>query len=141
MTYSAIYQKAIANGASPLFADLLASRQPPGVKGTERAYMEGRNNNEDLNKMNATMRKHLLTEAQAAGVSISGKTYCSGLARYANDPSAWVSGRDEVAARCRENGWECEGNVTVKQSERPEALPRIREMKAAKKRKQQHART
>jgi len=132
MTYDDIYQLALSQGASPLFADLLASRQPPGARGTEKAYMEGRNNNEDLNKMNATMRKHLLDEAAHAGVSISGKTYCSGLARYPNDPGAWVSGRDDVLDKVKRNGWSCEGNVNYKPAETPEALPRIRERRAKK---------
>lgn len=138
MTYNAIYAQAIANGASPQFADMLASRQPPGTKGTERAFMEGRNNNEDLNRMNKSLRNDLLETARKAGVSVSGKTYCSGIARFAHDPQAWVSGRDEVAARCKENGWSCEGNVNFKPAEVPEDLPRFRE---AKKKEKKHART
>ncbi len=132
MTYDKIYQQAIANGASPILADLFASRKPPGVKGTERAYMEGKNNNEDLNKMHKPLRDDLLETARKAGVSVSGKTYCSGLARFAHDPEAWVSGRDEVAAKCKANGWDCKGNVNYTPPDPPEDLPRIREMKAKK---------
>lgn len=132
MNYDKIYKQAIANGCTPAFADMLASQQPPGVKGTERAYMEGRNNNEDLGKMNNQLRNDLLETARKAGVSVSGKTYCSGLARFAHDPEAWVSGRDEVAAKCKANGWDCKGNVNYTPPDPPEALPRIREQKAKK---------
>lgn len=137
MTYDEIYQLALSQGASPLFADMLASRQPPGTRATERAFMQGRNNNEDLEKMNKTLRDALLNEAKQAGVSIAGKTYCSGIARRVNDPGAWVSGRDDVLAKVKRNGWSCEGNVNYRPAEVPEALPRIRERRAKEKLRKQ----
>lgn len=132
MTYEAIYKKAIANGCSPAFADMLASQQPPGTRGTDRAFMQGRNNNEDLNRMHKSLRNDLLETARKAGVSVSGKTYCSGLARYAHDPSAWVSSNDEIVAKCKQNGWDCKGSVNYTPPDPPLALPRIRELKAKK---------
>jgi hypothetical protein len=100
MTYDEIYADSIANGCSPLLADLLASRQAPGSKGTEKAFMQDRNNNGDLDKMPAPMREELLNAAHSAGVSVSGKW--------------WVSGRDDVLRICKERNLNCEGNVNYK---------------------------
>ena len=135
MSYDEIYQSAIENGASPMFADMLASRQPPGTKGTERAFMEGRMHNSGIpDSMPRNLRTKLLHEAKQAGVDVSGKVYVSGLARRPNDPYGWCAGRDEVLAKVKANGWSCEGNVTHKPSETPLH-------KRDRKEKKKHART
>jgi hypothetical protein len=114
MSYEEIYAEAIANGASPIFADMLASRQPPGKSQTEMAYMQGKNCNQDLDKMPKQMREDILTELKQAGVSVSWKWYHSGLARFRNDPQAWVSGRDDHLRICKERGLNSTGNINYK---------------------------
>jgi hypothetical protein len=49
--------------------------------------------------------------AQAQGVDTNGRRYISGLARFPNDPEAWVSGTSDVARLCRDRGWNCHGAV------------------------------
>lgn len=53
-------------------------------------------------------REQYLAPAREAGVSINGKIYQHGLARFPGDPRAWVSSRDEVKKRVQEMGGECE---------------------------------
>lgn len=122
-----IYAQAIANGESPMFAEMLACRQPPGTRGTDRAFLQGRQNQEDLN-MPKWMRDQLTAQMRKAGISTAGKVYISSLARKkhevkpgepwgAGDPYAWVSDLGEAKARCAALGREGWGAATVKASE------------------------
>lgn len=43
-------------------------------------------------------------QARAAGVDISGKTYCSGLAAYPGDPDGWVKDDSDIKAIAKEKG-------------------------------------
>lgn len=49
-----------------------------------------------------------LDAAKAAGVSIQGKIYQHGLARFPGDPFAWVSDRDEIKKKVKQIGGESE---------------------------------
>lgn len=43
-------------------------------------------------------------QARAAGVDISGKSYCSGLAAYPGDPDGWVKDDTDIKAIAKEKG-------------------------------------
>ncbi len=77
---------------------MCALQQPPGTQGTDRAFMEGRMNNQQLDAMPTRQAKFISDEARQAGISISGKYYCGGIAdkRGWRDPEAWVSSNDDV---------------------------------------------
>jgi len=90
------YVKLLSRGETQLWAEMCALQQPPGLKGTDRSYMQGRLNNQQLDNMAPVQAQSLLAQARRAGISTSGKYYAGGLAdkRGAADPAAWV---DSVA--------------------------------------------
>ena len=92
------YKKSLASGATEKFAIMCALQVAPGTKGSDRAFMEGRMNNQQLDELPKRMANYMLKEAKEAGISVSGKHYVSGLAdkRGWRDPSAWVSSVDDV---------------------------------------------
>lgn len=133
MSFSqAIYDEAIAGGASPLFADMLAHRQPPGTKGTDQRFLSGRYNNNDLEDMPPWMQKQFKKQLDRAGVSAAGKVYLSSLARKKSevkpgepwgpgDPYAYVSDLAEAKAKCLALGRYGSGMATVTPPEKPPA--------------------
>lgn len=94
----ATYKRSLAQGSPEKFAIMVALQQPPGTKGTDRAFMEGRHNNQQLDDMPDWQAKWLAREARQAGISIEGKHYCGGLADHRGwkDPEAWVSCNDDI---------------------------------------------
>jgi hypothetical protein len=92
------YIEMIEANVPPRMAEMLALQSPPGVSGGDRAFMENRCNNQQLDAMPKDHAKRMVADAKKAGINISGKYYCSGLAdkRGAGDPMAWVSGSDDV---------------------------------------------
>jgi len=90
------YQKALPYGER--WAEMCAYQIAPGSSGSDRAFMEGRYNNQQLDDMPARQAKYVAKEAREAGVDISGKYYVGGLAdkRGWKDPEAWVSGVDDI---------------------------------------------
>lgn len=90
------YQKALPHGVR--WAEMCALQIAPGTKGSDRAFMEGRCNNQQLDDMPKLSAQWMVKEARAAGINISGKYYCGGLAdkRGWKDPEAWVSSSDDV---------------------------------------------
>ena len=92
----ATYKRALPHGER--WALMCALQEPPGARGTDRAYMEGRYNNQQLDSMPRRQAAWLAREARQAGISISGKYYCGGIAdsRGWKDPEAWVSGVDDI---------------------------------------------
>jgi hypothetical protein len=117
------YDRCIANGCSPRLAELLASRTFPGVRGTDREFLRGLHAAEEDDTVRDYRR-----EAEALGVSTSGKKYLSTLAIRPGDPRAWVSGLDDVRAVLAERGWGCRGAIEVEPRLRdtpPEEAPAI----------------
>ena len=90
------YLKVLALGYGERWAEMVALSQPPGTKGTDRAFMEGRLDGNWMDGLPDRQAKWMSREAKAAGINISGKYYLSGLAdkRGHLDPEAWV---DSVA--------------------------------------------
>jgi hypothetical protein len=92
----AAYKRALPYGEK--WAAMVATQTPPGTSGTDRAFMEGRMNNQQLDEMPVRQAKYVAAEAKSAGINISGKHYVGGLAdkRGWRDPEAWVSNNDDV---------------------------------------------
>lgn len=92
------YLKMLADGQSPRFAEMCALQAPPGTKGTDRAFMEGRCDGNWLDALPKKQASWLTREAKKAGINISGKYYMGGLAdkRGHLDPEAWVSNVDDI---------------------------------------------
>lgn len=92
----ATYKRALPYGEK--WASMVAMQVAPGTSGTDRAFMEGRHNNQQLNDMPLNQARYVAAEAKKAGVSISGKYYVGGLAdkRGWRDPKAWVSNNDDI---------------------------------------------
>lgn len=92
------YLKMIRNGQAPRFAEMCATRTPPGVRGTDRAVMQGRLNGEWLDSMPKSQASSILAQARAAGISTEGKYYMSGLAdkRGPSDPAAWIDSASDI---------------------------------------------
>lgn len=91
-----VYKKALPHGER--WADMCAHQIAPGSLGSDRAFMEGRYNNQQLDAMPRRQADYVAKEAREAGVDISGKYYVGGLAdsRAWKDPEAWVSGVDDI---------------------------------------------
>jgi hypothetical protein len=92
------YLKMLAEGQTPRFAEMCALQCPPGVKGTDRAVMQGRLNGEWLDQMPKHQAQRILAEAKSAGINPSGKYYQSGLAdkRGPSDPAAWIDSAADI---------------------------------------------
>lgn len=92
------YEKMIRDGQGERFAVMCALQIAPGTKGTDRAFMEGRMNNQQLDDMPQYQARYMIRDAKAAGINISGKHYVAGLAdkRGWRDPEAWVSSNDDI---------------------------------------------
>lgn len=96
------------------FAEMIASGRPPRGKTDDTFNTIQDNCNGKQFERQPAIGDLYRRQAEAAGVSTTGKVYLSALAEYPGDPHAWVSGRGDVRRRCLEKGWGCEGAVTLK---------------------------
>lgn len=125
------YLKCIADGQSPRFAEMVALMQPPGTRGTDRAFLEGKNNQEWLGDMPKRQANYILKEAKAAGISTTGKVYMSGLAdkRGWCDPQAWISDVSDIKRVAKARNLQVRGIVDIDSTDEPnqraELNPRI----------------
>lgn len=105
------YSRALQYGEK--WAAMVATQIAPGTKGSDRAFMEGRMNNQQLDEMPVRQAKYVAQEAREAGINISGKYYCGGLAdkRGWRDPEAWVSSNDDILRVARKRGKTVAGSV------------------------------
>lgn len=88
------YEYMRLNGESHNMAEMLATRSFPGVK-TDAIFNEGKFSGQSTGEC-AAHGVWLRRQAEAAGVSTTGKWYCSGLASFPGDPTAWVDSRGDV---------------------------------------------
>jgi len=114
-----LYEKALPYGER--WATMVALQQPPGTSGTDRAFLEGRQNNEQLNDMPRRQAAYVAREARQAGISIAGKYYCAGIAdkRGWRDPEAWVTSNDDVLRVAKKRRLHVTGNVNYDPGEAP----------------------
>ncbi|MBX6312827.1 MAG: hypothetical protein IRY99_07925 [Isosphaeraceae bacterium] len=106
------YKAMRLDGQSHTFALMLATKRFPGIR-TDSTFNVGRVNGNQFEDcpLRGDYYKRM---AEAAGVSTTGKFYSGALARFPGDPEAWISGRGDVERLCRERGWNCSGDVTVR---------------------------
>lgn len=102
------YMKMRFSGESHTMSELLASRSFPGIK-TDAIFNEGRFSGE-AGRIGMEQR-WLQEQAEAVGVSTTGKFYCRGLADFPGDPTAWVSDRGDVLRVAREKNMTVHGYV------------------------------
>lgn len=81
-------------GESHNCAEMFATRTFPGVK-TDAIFNEGKFSGQSTGEC-AAHGVWLREQARLAGVSTTGKWYCSGLASFPGDPTAWVDSRGDV---------------------------------------------
>lgn len=115
------YAKMIADGQTERFALMCSLRQAPGTRGLDGTFMEGKHNGQWLDALPAKQAKWMLAEAKAAGISTTGKFYCSGIAdkRGHQDPKAWVDSTGDVLRVARERNLDVQGAVTHKAEPTP----------------------
>jgi hypothetical protein len=139
------YRKMIADGQSVAFALMCSLQQPPGTRGSDRAFMEGRLSGNWLDDLPKRQANWMVKEAKAAGINPSGKFYLSGIAdkRGHLDPEAWVDSVADVKRVAKKRNLSVQGMVNVQSSEVPrksEILnPKI-EQELAKKELSKHPR-
>jgi hypothetical protein len=97
------------DGQSHRMAVMLATRSFPGVR-TDATFNEGRCNGNQF-EAHPALGDQYRRIADASGVSTTGKWYCSGLADYPGDPTAWVSDRGDVLRVARLKGYKVSGAV------------------------------
>jgi hypothetical protein len=116
-----IYETAIKNGATPQFAEMVATQTPPGTRGTDRAFMEGRMDGSWMNSMPRPLADRMVRQARAAGINTSGKFYMGGLAdkRGHLDPAAWVDSVGDVKRVAQQRNLEVRGIVDYTPPEQP----------------------
>ena len=109
----AAYKRMIGEGQTVLWATMCALQCPPGTRGSDRAFMEGRYNNEYMGQMSQRLASRLVREARAAGINTSGKFYMGGLAdkRGHMDPMAWVDSVDDVRRVAKARNLEVHGII------------------------------
>ena len=88
-------------------AYVLATHSPPGLKGTDRAFMQRSDQDDGLVGDFATMYRE--NYKKATGSLPHGKRYMSTLARFPGDPRAFVSSQGEVLEICRKENWNWHG--------------------------------
>lgn len=102
-----------SEGASEKWAAMCALQKPPGVRGTDRSFMYGRMNNQQLDDMPVDHAQNIVTMAKRAGISVAGKYYAGGLADHRGpaDPKAWVSNSDDIKRVATERNLSVSGAV------------------------------
>ena len=108
------YERALPYGER--WALMCATQTPPGTRGTDRALMEGKLNQQWLDDMPAKQAKTILREAKAAGINVTGKMYMGGLAdlRAHRDPMAWVDSSADILKVAKARNLTVDGAVTHK---------------------------
>jgi hypothetical protein len=108
------YRQMIRDGQGERFAIMCSLQVATGTKGSDRAFMEGRLNNQQLDDMPVNQAQYIAREARGAGISIEGKYYVGGLAdgRGWRDPEAWVSSSDEILKVAKKRRRMVQGSVS-----------------------------
>jgi hypothetical protein len=107
------YRHMIEDGQTERFAIMCALRQAPGTKGSDRAFQEGRLDQNHMQKLPKRQQEWMLRECRAAGIQTKGRIYMSGLAdkRGHLDQEAWVSDTSDVLRVAKKRRLEVRGVV------------------------------
>ena len=115
------FRRMVAAGQTERFAAMCALQQPPGTRGTDRAGMEGRLHGNWMDTMPRPYAEKMMREAQAAGISTSGKFFMGGIAdkRGHLDPEAWVDSAGDVLRVAKKRDLEVHGIVDYVPPQKP----------------------
>lgn len=107
------YVRMIESGQHPRFAEMCALQCPPGTRGTDRAFMQGRLHGNWMDTMPKKNADAMLREAALAGINTSGKFFMGGIAdkRGYKDPEAWVDSTADVLRVAKKRDLEVHGIV------------------------------
>lgn len=94
--------------------EMVETGRTPAIGGTNHSFMQGYDNNQQLDELDVHTRKKYIDAARRAKVSIHGKRYCTGLASEPCDPFAWVADGHEFKAKCRHKGYTAHGAIKVR---------------------------
>ena len=113
---SEMYARLRSEGYTHQWSEMCALQQPPGVRGTDRALMQGRLNHQWLDDMPKDQANLLMREAKGAGINVSGRFYMSGLAdkRGHRDPAAWIDSASDIKKVARERNLSVRGIIEHK---------------------------
>ena len=131
MTYQEIYNQALSNGCSPVMADMLASRQGPGLK-TDTSMYAGFGTLEKQFEDNQPHLRKITEEAQKRGYKPNPNyVYEPSLATFVGDPLAFVppnEAENHIRHVCEKRGMGCQGAVNIKPPQvEPKQGPRLAE--------------
>lgn len=122
-----LYLRCRANGCNRKLAICLAMKSFPGVK-SDAIFNEGKFSGESgrIGVQELWRRE----QAEKVGVSTNGKWYCSGLADFPGDPTAWVGDRGDVLRVARKKNMTVHGYVESQghESDPGEDLPIAQEI-------------
>lgn len=121
MTDQEVYNEAIASGATPRLAEMLALQAAPRVK-SDATFFAGMETGGG-NIKDPLTRKIYLDEAKKAGVDVAGAVYYSEVAAFPGDPRAWVRSRGEITGLVEERGWKMDGDLKAGSEPREDVSP------------------
>lgn len=105
------------------FGEMCQNGTPPASMGTDRAFLQGRQDNHGLGDLPKWMQDSVLAKAKAAGIDISGKVYSPGFSRRGkgggSDPMAWVSDTHDMLSRAKKLNLNISGVVNYQGEEMP----------------------
>lgn len=115
------YRKMISEGCTERWAVMCALQSPPGLRGTDRALMQGRLAGQWLNEMHKPLADRMMREARAAGINVSGRFYMGGLAdkRGHLDPAAWIDSVADIKKVAQQRDLHVQGIVDYTPPEKP----------------------
>lgn len=113
---SEMYARLRSEGLSHTWCEMVVLQKPPGTKGSDRSFMEGRLNNQQLDDMPKDHAQQMVKVARKAGINPSGKYYSSGLADHRGpaDPAAWIDSTADVRKVAMDRNLSVSGAVTHK---------------------------
>lgn len=103
----AYYERLIATGMNPRFADMLAAQAAPRMRNSDMAFLGKSNDERYTHGLDDLSADRTLARAKAAGINTHGKVFMSQLGTPDN-PLAWVSGIEDLRTSLRIQGKGCE---------------------------------
>jgi hypothetical protein len=117
------YEQMRLAGESHNLAEIFATKRFCGVK-SDSIFNEGRFSGSSLDHCPAH-EKWLRAQAEAAGVSTTGKYYLAGLADFPGDPTAWVDGRGDILRVCEAKGMSIKDGFLSYRAPESEPVPDV----------------
>lgn len=114
------FVRSVLAGTSPRLAAMLVTQQTPVIHTNDTFGARWKRGGDQFADLPVTHQQEYVRHAKAAGVTVHGRQYMSGLAEYPGDPRAWVGSKDEAIAVLKDRGWGCDRlGVKAKVSDGP----------------------